>query len=160
VAKVILLCGKICSGKSFYSNIIKQKENAVILSCDEIVYELFANELGDRHDVMVNKIKNYIYKKTEQVVNSGLNVILDFGFWSRIEREKISKKWEEKNILYEWHYVSVSDNTWLKRIKHRNTLVQKNMCSDIYVDEGLLKKMNSLFEPPCSEEIEVCYNND
>jgi predicted kinase len=160
VAKVILLCGKICSGKSFYSNIIKQKENAVVFSCDEIVYELFGNELGDRHDVMVNKIKNYIYKKTEQVVNSGLNVILDFGFWSRIEREKISKIWKEKNILYEWHYVYVSDNIWLKRIKHRNTLVQKNMCSDIYVDDGVLKKMNSLFEPPCSEEIGVCYNND
>ena len=36
MGKVILVCGKICSGKSFYSNKIKDELNAV---CDEMKME-------------------------------------------------------------------------------------------------------------------------
>ena len=32
MAKVIAICGKICSGKTYYANKIKGKENAVVLS--------------------------------------------------------------------------------------------------------------------------------
>ena len=44
MAKVILICGKICSGKTYYSNMIKDKYNAVIISPDEATYELINNE--------------------------------------------------------------------------------------------------------------------
>ena len=40
MAKVILICGKICSGKSYYARKLKEKEHAVILSRDEMTYEL------------------------------------------------------------------------------------------------------------------------
>lgn len=41
--EIILLCGKICSGKSTDANKNKIKYNAVILSCDELMLELFDN---------------------------------------------------------------------------------------------------------------------
>lgn len=47
MAKVIAICGKICSGKTLYSNQIKGKENAVLLSCDELTKDLFNNDLGE-----------------------------------------------------------------------------------------------------------------
>ena len=31
MTKLIAICGKICSGKSYYSKVLKEKENAVIL---------------------------------------------------------------------------------------------------------------------------------
>ncbi len=40
MAKVYLICGKICSGKSYYSKQLKEKFNAVILSSDEATYDL------------------------------------------------------------------------------------------------------------------------
>lgn len=36
MGKVIIVCGKICSGKSFYSKSIKDSLNAVIISPDEV----------------------------------------------------------------------------------------------------------------------------
>ena len=45
--KIIALCGKICSGKTFYANKIKERENAVILSTDEVTFYLMDNEQGD-----------------------------------------------------------------------------------------------------------------
>ena len=44
MGKVIAICGKICSGKTYYANQIKHKQNAIILSIDEVTYDLFGNE--------------------------------------------------------------------------------------------------------------------
>ena len=44
MGKVIIVCGKICSGKSYYSKSIKNFLNAVIISPDEATYELINNE--------------------------------------------------------------------------------------------------------------------
>ena len=46
MGKVILVCGKICSGKSYYLNKIKEDLNAVIISPFESNYELINNEQG------------------------------------------------------------------------------------------------------------------
>ena len=45
MAKIMAICGKICCGKTYYSNQLKEKENAVILSCDEIINALKAYNL-------------------------------------------------------------------------------------------------------------------
>lgn len=34
MAKVIAICGKICSGKTWYARQLREQEQAVILSCD------------------------------------------------------------------------------------------------------------------------------
>lgn len=47
MAKVIAICGKICSGKTYYANQMKDKENAVILSTDEATYDLIDNKQGE-----------------------------------------------------------------------------------------------------------------
>ena len=67
MAKLIAICGKICSGKTFYANQIKAKENAIILSCDELTKELFDNDLGDKHDEMAVRIWNYFKSKSVEL---------------------------------------------------------------------------------------------
>ena len=47
MGKVYLICGKICSGKSYYAKSLKEKYNAVILSTDEVTYDLINNEQGE-----------------------------------------------------------------------------------------------------------------
>ena len=44
--KVIMTCGKICSGKSTYAQKLRLEYSAVILSVDEITLALFGNEAG------------------------------------------------------------------------------------------------------------------
>lgn len=40
-SKIYLICGKICSGKSTYSQKLRDEHKAVILSVDEITLVLF-----------------------------------------------------------------------------------------------------------------------
>ena len=53
-AKVYLICGKICIGKSFYVNKIKSETGAVVLSCDELTSDLFDNNMTEILDIIEN----------------------------------------------------------------------------------------------------------
>ena len=56
MAKVILICGKICSGKSTYAEKLRMENKAVLLSIDEIMLALFGFYVGNKHDEYVEKI--------------------------------------------------------------------------------------------------------
>ncbi len=158
MAKVIAICGKICCGKSYYSNKLKETENAVILSCDELTKELFDNDLGDKHDKMSLRIWSYLKNLSVNLVNADCNVILDWGFWSLENRRSLNEFYASKNITCEWHYIDVDDKTWEKNIQERNArVVDGKGGSDYYLDEGLMNKLLSMWEEPLREEIDVWY---
>jgi len=159
MAKVILVCGKICSGKSYYLKSIKDSLNAVIISPDEATYELINNEQGDFYNVFSERLCKYLTKKVGEIVQAGANVIYERGLWTKEEREKTVKYYKDRNIECELHYVSVDNKTWKQNIAERNKRVKEGKGgSDFYLDEGLLKKLESLWEEPTEDEIDVIYN--
>ena len=161
MSKVILVCGKICSGKSFYSKSIKDKYNAVIISPDEATYELINNEQGDFYNIFSERLNNYLTKKVGEIVKAGANVIFERGLWTKKDREKIKKYYKEHNIECELHYVYVDEDTWKNNIEERNQRVlDGNGGSDFYLDEGLMKKLESKWEEPTEDEIDVIHKNN
>ena len=90
MAKVILICGKICSGKTTYAKNIMDKSNTLILSVDEIKLALFGQYLGEKHDEITEKTEKYLLKKTVDIISIGVNVILDWGFWTYKNRKFIT----------------------------------------------------------------------
>ena len=158
MAKVILTCGKICSGKSYYSRNIKDSLNAVIISPDEATYDLINNEQGEFYNIFSKRLTEYLNKKVAEIVQAGANVIYERGLWSKEEREKIVKYYKDRNVECEVHYISVDDETWKKNIAERNKRIEQgNGGSDFYLDEGLMKKLESLWEEPTAEEYDVIY---
>lgn len=161
MAKVILVCGKICSGKSYYSKELKEKLNAVIISPDEATYELINNEQGDFYNIFSERLNNYLTKKVGEIVKAGANVIFERGLWTKKDREKIKKYYKEHNIECELHYVYVDEDTWKNNIEERNQRVlDGNGGSDFYLDEGLMKKLESKWEEPTEDEIDVIHKNN
>jgi predicted kinase len=157
--KAILVCGKICSGKSHYIKRLQADYHAVVLSCDELIKALFDAELKDQHDVILDRLKEYLYGKSLEILAAGASVILDFGFWTKAEREKVSGFYRSHGVELQWHYISISEEDWLKNIAKRNREVTAGVSSDYYVDDGLLCKLNGLFEVPERAEIDVWYEN-
>lgn len=104
-------------------------------------------------------MKQYFYGKSEEIISAGANVILDFGFWSKKERNNISKYYLVRNIDFEWHYIDISDEDWKRNINERNQLVCENLVQAYYVDEGLLMKLNSIFEKPLKQEMDIWFVN-
>lgn len=112
MAKVYLICGKICSGKSYYSKQLKEKFNAVILSPDEATYDLIQNVQGEFYNVFCDRLLKFLNKKAVEIVKAGANVIYERGLWSKAERDKTKQFFKENNTEIELHYVHVSDDVW------------------------------------------------
>lgn len=158
MGKVILLCGKICSGKSYYSKNLKETVNAVIISPDEVTYELINNEQGEFYDIFSKRLSKYLTKKVGEIAKAGANVIFERGLWSKKERQELREYYKNNGLDCEIHYVCVDDVTWKENIDERNQRVESgNGGADFYLDEGLLKKLESIWEEPSEEEYDVIY---
>ena len=62
MGKVILICGRLCCGKSTLARKLADERGAVILSCDEVSLSLFPEGLGENHDAMTDRIKCYLLR--------------------------------------------------------------------------------------------------
>ena len=105
MAKVIMTCGKICTGKSTYSGKLSKEYKGVVLSVDEITLALFEHDIGDKHDEYVEKAELYLYKKSLEIIENGIDVILDWGFWQKSERDYAREFYKAHGIGYEFHYL-------------------------------------------------------
>ena len=156
--KVYLICGKICSGKSYYSKKLQESVNAVILAPDEATYDLINNEQGEFYNVFCERLLKYMNKKAVEIVRAGANVIYERGLWSKEERNKTKEYFRQNEIETEIHYVYVDDVTWKENIAERNKKVESgNGGADFYLDEGLMKKLDSLWEEPDEDDYDVLY---
>lgn len=155
MAKVIMTCGRICSGKSTYAEQIRTKNSAAILSVDEIMLALFDQNIGDKHDEYVERTEKFLFDKSVKLVETGINVILDWGFWTKEERRFARGFYNSRNIECEFHYIDISDEEWKLRLDKRNKSVLAGKSGNYFVDDGLAKKFASIFEMPGKEEIDV-----
>ena len=155
MAKVILICGKICSGKSTYAKGLCRENHTVLLSVDEITLALFGQYCGDMHDTYVERTQNYLFDKSLELIEAGINVILDWGFWMKDERDYAKGFYNTRNIAYEFHYIDIGDETWKDRLKKRNSAVIAKETSAYFVDDNIAAKFGALFELPDKDEIDV-----
>ena len=155
MARAILICGMICSGKSTLAKAIASKENAIILSNDELT-KVLGDDLGERHDAVAARTQGYLRQKAIELVRLGINVILEWGFWRATDRAAISRYLTEAGVPFEWHFMDVSPEQLRRNVERRNA---NPLPSDYRVDEGLLNKCLSAFEPPSPDEMDVIHTS-
>lgn len=158
--KVFLTCGKICSGKSTYANKLQITNKAILLSVDEITLALFGRDAGENHDTYVERTEKYLFEKSIEIIETGINVVLDWGFWTKTERDFAKEFYRSQGIDYEFHYIDISDETWQRNLEKRNAEILSGKTSAYYVDEELAKKFGVIFEKPDKSEIDIWYKND
>lgn len=157
MAKAYLICGKICCGKSTYAEQLRILNNAVLLSTDEITLALFGQHCGDKHDEYVERTEKYLLNKSLELIQKDINVVLDWGFWTKAERESVKEFYKSRNIECELYYIDISDETWKARLKKRNSEVLAEETCAYYIDDNLAEKFASIFEVPSEDEIDFIY---
>lgn len=157
---IILICGKICAGKSTYAKKLMRELPAVRLNADEIMKGLFGEHLGDRHEEVFASTMQLIYEKALEIDSCGLNVVIDAGFWYQATREEARAYFAQKGISPQWHYVHVSDERWRANIASRNQSALLPGSPDYYVDENILRKFENPADVPSREEMDVWYENE
>lgn len=155
MAKVMLICGKIASGKSFYCRRLREASPAVLLSVDELTARL--GPLGEIHDQASAAIQDFMLEKAGEIAAAGVDVILDWGFWTQSSRQEASAFFAARGIETQWHYIDVPEERWRENIARRNAAVLAGEDPSYYVDEGLLQKLKERFQPPAPQEVDVWY---
>lgn len=156
-AEVILICGKICSGKSTYA---RELCSGVVLSVDDIMLKMFGLHLGDKHDEYARKAQEYLFNLSVELVKHGVTVILDWGFWTKASRDEARKFYASQGISCRIHYLDIDDATWTERMAQRNSSISEGRYNAYPIDDNLLKRFNNLFEAPDQSEIDVLVKAD
>ena len=153
--RVMMMCGRLCSGKTTYAARLRERYGAVVLSVDELMLSFIGPEAGDMHDEYVARAMAYLYQKSLDIVAAGANVVLDWGFWSRKERQYAREFYGSRGIDCELHYLHISDEEWRRRVERRNADVCAGFSDAYFVDEGLMAKFEGLFEAPEAGEVDA-----
>ena len=153
--KVICICGKLCSGKTTYARRLCEERSAVILSVDEIMLAVFGQYAGEKHEIYVHRLYKFLCEKAVQIVKAGVNVVLDCGFWTKDNRDKVRAFFNSHGIQCEIHYIDICDEDWEKFIEKRNASALVHQDKEYYIDSKLKEKFRNMFEMPSKEEIDT-----
>jgi len=157
MAKIILLCGRVCSGKSTYAKKLMKEIHAVRLDPDEIMLKIHGEHTGKRHEEILQSTLELLYEKAVETYYNDVNVIIDFGFWQRKYREEANLYFKKQNIRPEWHFIDVDESTWKERIKKRNAAVKAGSEASYYIDDIIIAKFTNQKDIPEKDEYDIRY---
>ena len=148
-----LICGLPCSGKTTYAKRLEQEVSALRLTPDEWHIRLFGHDVleeesGARHD----RIEALLWKVAARVLALKVDVILDFGFWGKGEREDYRTRAAKLGANSELHYLDAPNEVLLERLDKRNAELPEGAA---YIPEAKLREWISWFQPPTPDELKT-----
>ncbi len=156
LGRVILICGKIGSGKTTYANKLAKQINAVNISQDELMLGLFGAELyysePKKYEEYCSKVEAYVKHKAGEAAKAGATVICENGFWSRSERDALRKFYSDMKVECELHYIDTSEKQRLQNIKKRNEEIQQGKTHFYLTNDS---DLYHFFEIPDDSEVDV-----
>ena len=151
---LFLLCGKPGAGKTTLANFLAQNYGFIHFSADDFMLRLFG-EIEDRNlfNKKLNACKELIYELCFKLLNNN-DVVLDFGFWTKEERQHIRSTFSKYNVFT--IYIKLSDDEIFNRIEKRNSNLKEN---EYFMDKETFNFLSSKFEEPNNEKNLIVFEN-
>jgi predicted kinase len=152
MATLFLMCGLPGAGKTTLARRIERERDALRLTPDEWIVRLFGQRLTPPAlDWCRDPVESVQWGVAERALRLGINVILDFGFWSRAEREEFRARAAALGAHSEVHYLDVPRAALAARLAER---AGAEPPPDTFrVTEAQLDAWWELFEPPTADEL-------
>src|SRR5438093_10350672 len=128
-----MTCGVPGSGKTTLAKRLEAEQRAVRLTGDEWLHELYPNESGvalnaqlpvverlrwvNAHRPLVERLQWALALRTLAL---GVNVVLDWGLWTREERDHYRTQAQERSVRVVLCVLDPSREELVRRLKERN----------------------------------------
>ncbi|MFO7170259.1 MAG: ATP-binding protein [Chloroflexota bacterium] len=152
MATLIMICGLPGAGKTTLARQLERTRPALRLSPDEWIAGLLAdpNDIAER-DRLRSPVEAIQWEVAVRALQLGVDVILEWGFWSRQERAWYRSQAEALGARVELRYLEVGRDELWARLARRNADLPPGTFA---VSEQELDLWWSWFEPPTADELE------
>ena len=146
------MVGLPCSGKTTLAQQLEHEQLALRLTTDEWHIHLFGQDAQEpEHDARHLLIERMLWKVASRALELGTNVILDFGFWAREEREDYRSRAKQLGASSEVHFLDVAADELMHRLAARNSQLSP---TSFYIPEAMMKPWIAFFQRPTPDELE------
>ncbi len=142
---MFLLCGLPGSGKTFLA---KQEEDldTIRISHDEEFFARYGKEdTGMKHDEYSDTIKIELLDKITNFLKDNKNVILDYGFWKRKDREEYKEKFKDIANVKVVYFDVLKETRW-------NRVLNRDKTDNHNLNLEALELFETKFEKPNESE--------
>lgn len=120
-AVLYAMVGLPCSGKTTYARSLAARTSAVRFSPDEWQLRLFGHDMDHPdHDRRHDAVENLMRDMADEFLAHGVSVILDFGFWSKEERDFLRSHARSLGACFEIHFMDTPMELIYSRLESRN----------------------------------------
>ncbi|MBI5297433.1 MAG: ATP-binding protein [Chloroflexi bacterium] len=147
-----LMVGLPCSGKTTLARELETKRSALRLTPDEWQLRLFGQDAEEpEHDARHSLIEALLWEMASRALALGTNVILDYGFWAREEREDYRSRARQLGASSEVHFLDVPPEELFRRLARRNA---QRLQTSFYIPEEMMRPWIAFFQKPAPDELE------
>lgn len=146
-----LLCGLPGSGKTARANKLQAAGEGVLLNADAWVCQLYPDEpeaaARDHRKGLVEQVQ---WELAERLLLGGTSVILDWGVWTRAERDQYRNRAHGVGATVQIVFVHAPIETLHERVARRNLNLPPGT---FRISAAELDQWAALFEPPAPDEL-------
>jgi predicted kinase len=146
------MVGLPCSGKTILARALEHQHSALRLTPDEWHIRLFGQDAEDpEHDGRHRLIEALQWDVATRALVLGIDVVLDFGFWAREEREDYRSRARQLGASSEVHFLDVPERELLRRLAQRNA---QPSALAFHIPEEMMRPWIASFQKPTPEELQ------
>jgi predicted kinase len=150
MATLFLICGLPGAGKTTLARQLEESHQALRLCPDEWIASILADPADTAElDRLRTPVESIQWDVAKRVLLLGVDVVLEYGFWSREERTFFRKQAEALGAKVELLYLEVSRDELWARLSRRNADLKPGLFP---VTEAQLDLWSSTFERPAADE--------
>jgi len=151
-----LIIGATGAGKTTFAKRLAAERNAIMFVSDDWLNRLFIPDLPP-HDawawalVRVERCEEQIWKLVQQLLNRGIEVVLDINMMNRAVRARQQAFAKSSGFPFQIYFLDVDRETRWKRVSKRNE--EKGETYSFQVSKTFFDFVESVLEPPSEDEL-------
>ena len=144
--RLVLLCGLPASGKTTLARELAEAYGAVRLNGDEWKLALAIDPFDD--DARI-RLETQLLALTQRLLTLGTSVILEWGFWARVERDDLREMARSLGAAVELRFLDVPYDELVERV------VERTANGGIPITESHMARYRVMFQAPTDEELSL-----